>query len=104
MWLYFKPKQVERGSEREKIKIIVSFRSYPAQSSKSQKKSKKIKKYHYGIISSQHSLEKAKKERKEKLSFRLVPTGCVIENSKKIAKNSKNKKKTIMASFQAKIG
>ena len=28
------------------------------------KKSKKIKKYHYGIISSQNSLEKAKKERK----------------------------------------
>ena len=28
------------------------------------KKSKKIKKYHYGIISSHYSLEKAKKERK----------------------------------------
>ena len=28
------------------------------------KKAKKIKKYHYGIISSQNSLEKAKKERK----------------------------------------
>ena len=31
---------------------------------KIQKKNKKIKKYHYGIISSQNSLEKAKKERK----------------------------------------
>ena len=31
LWLNFEPKQVERGSEREKIKIIVSFRSYPAQ-------------------------------------------------------------------------
>ena len=28
------------------------------------KKGKKLKKYHYGIISSQNSLEKAKKERK----------------------------------------
>ena len=28
------------------------------------KKAKKAKKYHYGIISSQNSLEKAKKERK----------------------------------------
>ena len=28
------------------------------------KKNKKIKKYHYGIISSQNSQEKAKKERK----------------------------------------
>ena len=27
-------------------------------------KAKKLKKYHYGIISSQNSLEKAKKERK----------------------------------------
>ena len=31
---------------------------------KFQKNSKKIQKYHYGIISSQNSLEKAKKERK----------------------------------------
>ena len=34
-------------------------------------------------------LKKAKKERKKKLSFRFVPTQCVIENSKKIAKNFK---------------
>ena len=31
---------------------------------KKNKKIKKIKKYHYGIISSQNSLEKAKKKRK----------------------------------------
>jgi len=46
-------------------------------------------------------LENAEKERKQKLSFRLVPTRRVIENSKKIAKKFKN---PVMASFQAKIG
>ena len=46
---------------------FVSFRSYPTRNRKCPKKSKeikKIKKFHYGIISSQNSLEKAKKERK----------------------------------------
>ena len=27
LWLHFKPKQVGKGCERERIKIIVSFRS-----------------------------------------------------------------------------
>ena len=61
---HFEPKYLERGSEREKIKIIVSFSSYPAQNRKCQKKSKKSKKYHYDIIYRRNSFEKAKKERK----------------------------------------
>ena len=40
----------------------------------------------------------------KKLSFRFVPTRCVIENSKKITKKFKKLKNTIMNSFQAKIG
>ena len=40
----------------------------------------------------------------KKLSFRFVPTRCVIENSKKIRKKFKKLKNTIMNSFQAKIG
>ena len=36
--------------------------------------------------------------------FRSVPTRCVIENSKKIAKKFKKLKNTIMASFQAETG
>ena len=46
-------------------------------------------------------MEKDKKERRLKLSFRSVPTQRVIENIKKIAKKFKN---TIMDTFQAKIG
>ena len=48
-------------------------------------------------------MEKAEKEREYKLSFRFVPTQCVIENSKQIAKKFKKLLNTIMASFQAKI-
>ena len=36
--------------------------------------------------------------------FRSLPTRCVIENSKQIAKKFKKFKNTIVASFQAKIG
>ena len=54
--------------KREKIKIIVPFRSHPTGWRKFQKNSKKFKKlkknYHYGIISSQNSLEKAEEDRK----------------------------------------
>ena len=43
------------------------------------------------------------KRENKKLSFRFVPTRCVIENSKKITKKFKKLKNTIMNSFQAKI-
>ena len=43
---------------------FVLFRSYPTRNRKFQKNSKKIQKYHYGIISSQNRLEKAEKEKK----------------------------------------
>ena len=53
------------GVERDKIKIIITFRSYPTRNRKFKKKTKKLKKkYHYGFISSQYRLEKNKKERK----------------------------------------
>ena len=41
---------------------------------------KKLKKYHYGFLSSQNRFEKAEKERKYKLSVRSVPTRLEIEN------------------------
>ena len=51
-----------RNGENKKL----SFLSVPTRRGieNAKKKAKKIKKYHYGIISSQNSLEKAKKERK----------------------------------------
>ena len=54
-----RPRKRENNNYR-----FVPFRSYPTRKRKFQKNSKKIQKYHYGIISSQNSLEKAKKERK----------------------------------------
>ena len=41
LWHYFKPKSVERGWEREKIKVIVSFRPYLSRNWKFQKKLQK---------------------------------------------------------------
>ena len=45
-----------------------------------------------------------KREIKIIVPFRSVPTRCVIEKSKQIAKKFKKLKNTIMATFQAKIG
>ena len=42
MWLHFKPKQVEKGCEREKIKIILPFHSQSWRDRKFQKNGKKI--------------------------------------------------------------
>ena len=50
---------------------------------------KKFKQRQYGFIQSQNRLENAEKEGKYILSFCFVPTQCVIENSKKIAKKFK---------------
>ena len=44
LWHPFKPKQVGKGREKEKIKIIVPLRSYPMRNRKLQRNSKEIKK------------------------------------------------------------
>ena len=44
LWHHFKPKYFGKGKEREKIKIIISFRPYLTQNLKIQKNCKKIKK------------------------------------------------------------
>ena len=53
------------------------------------KKFKKFENNHYGFISNQNRLEKAEKERKQKLFFHFVHSQRVIENTKKIEKNSR---------------
>ena len=45
-----------------------------------------------------------KREIKIIVPFRSIPTRCVIENSKQIAKKFKKLKKTVVASFPVKIG
>ena len=60
-------KYVGKGREREKIKIVVPFRSYQKRKRKLEKNSKKIqksKKYYSCFIFSQNRLEKAEKEGK----------------------------------------
>ena len=47
--------------------------------------------------------KRMRKRENKKLSFRFVPTRCVIENYKKITKKLKKLKNTIMDLFQAKI-
>ena len=48
-------------------------------------------------------MKEDEKGRKQKLSFRSVPTWGGKENAKKKAKKLKKLKNTIMASFQAKL-
>ena len=67
-------------------------------------KIKKIKKYSYGFFSNKNWLEKAVKERKYKLSYRFVPTQCVIENSKQKVKKFKKLEEYQFGSFKAKRG
>ena len=64
----------------------------------------KIKKHHFGFISSQNGTGQAERDtkKKKKLSFQSIPTRSGIKNPQKIAKECKNFKNIIMASFQAK--
>ena len=77
----------------EKIKIIVSFHSYLTHYTKLQKNSKKLKKYHYGSISSHHRLKEDEKGRKKKIivPFRSYPTFNIKsqKNGQKIQKIKK---------------
>ena len=56
VWLHLKPKWVGKGRERMKVNIAILFRS-----KKIAKKFKKIKKYHYGSISSHPRLKEDEK-------------------------------------------
>ena len=63
----FQTKVGWKSTRKGENKIFVPFRFYQTHNRKFQKNSKKIrkiKKYHYGFISSQNRLEKAEKERK----------------------------------------
>ena len=78
----------QKGCEREKIKIILPFHSYPTLDRKFKKKSKKIqkvKRYHYGFISS--FLVRTVRER-AKIKI-IVPFCSYPLRNRKFHKNSK---------------
>ena len=92
LWLHFKPKYVGKGCEREKIKIILPFHSYPTRDrkfQKSRKKIQKIKRYHYGFISS-FLVGKIRERAKIKI---IVPFRSYPMCNKKFHKNNKKFKK-----------
>ena len=71
-WLYFKPKLVGKCRERENIKIIVPFRSYPSRDRKFQKNSKKIKKNTI-MDSFQNKIGWKKVRKRENKNYHSVP-------------------------------
>ena len=89
LWHPFKPKKFGKCREREKIKIIVPFLSYPTRNRKFQKNSKKIKKvkkYNYGFISSQIEVRKGGERNKIKI---IGPFRSYKTRYRKFQKNSK---------------
>ena len=73
MWLHYMPKQVCKGWEREKIKIIVSFRSYPKRNRKFHKNSKKFKKKKkYNCGSFQAKIGRKRMRNMENKNYRFV--------------------------------
>ena len=88
LWHHFKPKQVGKGCEREKIKIIVPLCSYPTGQRKFQKNDIKIQKiqlwHHFKPKQVGKGCEREKIE--IIVLFRSNPT-----RNRKLQKNSKNK-------------
>ena len=72
-WHLFKPKQVEKGKEREKIKIIVPFRSNMTRYKKFQKNCKKIQKIKNPIAASfQAKIGWERPRKRENKNYRSV--------------------------------
>ena len=92
--LLFKPKQVGKGREREKRKIIVPFRSYPTRNRKLQKNSKKfqkIKKIPFWLLFKPKQDGKGRERKKINI---IVPLRSYSTSDRKFQKkqqkNSKN--------------
>ena len=82
LWHPFTPKQVGKGREGEKIKIIVLFRSYSTRNRKFKKKAKVFKKLKNTITPSFQAKIGWKRLRtgKKKLTFCFVHARREIEN------------------------
>ena len=91
LWHPFKLKKFGKGREREKIKIIVPFRSFPTRREiENSKKIKKVKKYNYGFISSQKQVRKGGERDKIKI---IGPFRSYTTRYRKFQKNSKKIRK-----------
>ena len=100
--LLFKPKQLGKDQEIEKIKIIVPINFYPTRNRKIQKSSKKIIKQPLGFSSSR--VRKGREREKVKI---IVPINFYPTHNRKFQRNSKailKIKNTMKASFKAKTG
>ena len=76
LWLLFKEKQVGKGREKEKIKIIVPFRSVPTRHviENSKKMAKKFKKLKNTIMSSvQSNIGQERPRNRENKYYRSLP-------------------------------
>ena len=81
-------KQFGKRGERDKIKIIVTFHSYPTRNLKFPKNSNKIQKikiYHYGFISSPKQVGKGREREKIKI---IGPFRSYTTRNRKFQKNS----------------
>ena len=100
--LLFKPEQVEKGREREKIKIIVPINSYLTHNREFQNNSKKIQKNsktNYGFFSSQNRLGQVEKEKKKNYRSDQFLPDPEQRIPKKQQKQIKKLKYTFTASF-----
>ena len=89
MRVLFKQKLIGKGRPREKIQIIVSFRSYLLRNRKLQTKSKKIQKIRripFWLHLKQKEAEKC--EEREKIKIIVLFRSCTTRN-RKFQKNSK---------------
>ena len=94
LWLHFMPKQVGKCREREKIKIIIPFRSYITIKASFQDKI------------GWKTQRKRENKNSHYVPFRSYPKSNrkFQKNSKKIQKVKKKKKKPLWLHFKPKIG
>ena len=94
-----------KGRGREKIKIIVPFRTNSMRKGNSKKIAKKFKKLKNTIMAAfQAKTDWKTLKKRENKNYRFVSIRRIRDISKKIAKKFKKLKNTVMASFQHKIG
>ena len=101
----FQEKEVGKGCERVKIRIIFPFRSYPTRNKNSKTIAKKFKKLKGTIMGSfQAKIGQRRPRKTENKSYRSISFYPALNRKlKKIAKKFKKLKNTIINSFQTEI-